>query len=106
MKVDTGKATEQITERITGSAFEAINEPGHGFLEHLPIKWIRHPRPRLRGDWLRRGSKGIEKELDSCVRGNDGADTTDRKTEIRISPDSFVANIPGALIRFNPCLSV
>ena len=42
MKVDIGKATEQITEQIIGSAFEVINELGHGFLEAVYQKALVH----------------------------------------------------------------
>ena len=42
MKVDIDKATEKITEQIIGSAFEVINELGHGFFEAVYQKALVH----------------------------------------------------------------
>ena len=42
MKADIDKKTEQITEQIIGSAFEVINELGHGFLEAVYQKALVH----------------------------------------------------------------
>lgn len=42
MKADIDKATEKITEQIIGSAFEVINELGHGFHEAVYQKALVH----------------------------------------------------------------
>ena len=42
MKADIDQTTEKITEQIIGSAFEVINELGHGFLEAVYQKALVH----------------------------------------------------------------
>ena len=42
MKIHLDERTEKLTERIIGSAFEVLNELGHGFPEAIYQKALAH----------------------------------------------------------------
>ena len=46
MKVGVDDHTERLTETIIGSAFEVVNELGHGFLEAVYRKALVHEMKR------------------------------------------------------------
>ena len=60
MKINLDQHTEKLTERIIGSAFEVLNELGHGFPEAVYHKALVHE--------LGQGKISVEQQVSFQVR--------------------------------------